>query len=454
MSGIRQWSACGLILFLAACSPPAAEAPAPPATAAELQAAQDRGRQIYFGEEGSPLDHATARVGGMDVRLPARGFPCASCHGRSGSGFAERGAAPTDLSRGALTRPYTVSASAGRQRPPYTLASFRAAIRAGKDPGGNALAEAMPRFDLPDTDLADLWAFLEVIDTLNDPGVDDSEVRIAVAFAPGPAGEAQRRVLDMLAGDINALGGIHGRALMFEAAPPGGTPASGTFAFLVVSQAGAAPAAGQPTLYLSASLGGDPLGFSLLAGPEDEAAALRRFAVERLGVVTVQDACQPGSAAVRLLLSTDCLSGARQAGQLLIPNTVFVKLPPAERRSLPAETYVALPAPLSRVAPGAQTALARTRARAGTSRETIIAEAEAYSVAAVLIETLMRTGRELTRERFVSSLEDIRDFEGAITQPLSFGRNRRNGSRGVEVAEYSPHTGILTPTGVWIDPDR
>jgi hypothetical protein len=65
----------------------------------------------------------------------------------------------------------------------------------------------------------------------------------------------------------------------------------------------------------------------------------------------------------------------------------------------------------------------------------------------------MRTGRELTRERFVSSLEDLRSFEGAVTQPLSFGRNRRNGSRGVEVVEYSPHTGILSQTGVWIDPD-
>lgn len=104
--------------------------------------------------------------------------------------------------------------------------------------------------------------------------------------------------------------------------------------------------------------------------------------------------------------------------------------------------------------PQAQTAFARTRAKAGTGRETILAEADAYSVASVLIESLMRAGRSLDREGLIASLEGLSDFEGAVTPPLSFGPNRHTGSRGAEIVRYSPETGVMAMQGVWIDPDK
>ncbi|MFN3312430.1 MAG: hypothetical protein ACK46Q_03050 [Hyphomonas sp.] len=441
MSGTERWL-CGLfLLIVAACAP----------AHAQLSDAEERGRQIYFGEAGSPLDTATARINGMDVRLPAKGFPCASCHGRSGSGFAERGAVPTDLSRGALTRPYSVTASQGRRRPPYTVSGFRAAVRTGKDPGGSTLSEAMPRFDLSDRQLGDLWAFLNIIDTLNDPGINDTEITIGVALAPHTAGTAQRKLLDVLASDINALGGIHGRSLRFAYQAAVNTPEADVFATLAIGNNGALPH-GLPVISVSAEQAGQPQGFSLLAGAGDQTAALRRFAAEQWGAVTLRDACDASAGQTRLLSSSNCLAAGQKAERLLMPQAVFAAIPPAERRSLPDETYVALTAPVRRVAPQAQAAFARTRARAGTARETIIAESEAYSAAAVIIEALMRSGRDLSRERLVLALEEMRNFEGAMTPPLSFGRNRRTGSRGVEIVKYSPQTGNLSTEGPWVDP--
>lgn len=424
---------------------------------AQLTPAEERGRAIYFGEAGSALDTSTARIGNMGVTLPAQSFPCASCHGRAGIGVAERGAVPADLSRGALTRPYTVTGQQGRRRPPYTLSSFRAAVRNGRDPGGSELAEAMPRFALSDRDLGDVWAFLAVMDQLSDPGLSDDRIDIGViltAGGRGPAAEAQRRLLDSVSADINRIGGIHGRQLRFSYHTAAALPEGDVFAVLSPGEAPAGLGERVPVLALSGHGTLKTQAFSLLAGAEDQSAALRLFAVQELGAVRVADACASGAGETRLLTSPSCLASARSAKRLLLPQPVFAAIPPAQRKLLPAETYVALPAPLSRVAPQAQTAFARTRAKAGTGRETILAEADAYSVASVLIESLMRAGRSLDREGLIASLEGLSDFEGAVTPPLSFGPNRHTGSRGAEIVRYSPETGVMAMQGVWIDPDK
>lgn len=425
--------------------------------AAQLKPAEERGRAIYFGEAGSALDTGTARIGTMGVKLPAQSFPCASCHGRTGIGIAERGAVPADLSRGALTRPYTVTGQQGRWRPPYTLSSFRSAVRNGRDPGGNDLAEAMPRFALSDRDLADVWAFLAVMDQLSDPGISDDHVEIGVILAAGGRGqgaEAQRRLLESVRADINRIGGIHGRQLRFSYHAATALPEETVFAVLSLGDAPSGLSERVPVLALSGSGSLKTKVFSLLAGTEDQTAALRLFAVQELGAVRVADACESAAGDTRLLSSPSCLASARSARRLLLPQTVFAAIPPAQRKLLPAETYVALPAPLTRVAPQAQTAFARTRAKAGTGRETILAEADAYSVAAVLIESLMRAGRSLDREGLVAELEGLSGFEGAVTPPLSFGPNRHTGSRGAEIVRYSPETGAMSMQGVWIDPDK
>ncbi len=421
---------------------------------AQLSASEQRGRAIYLGEAGSGLETATASIQGMNTRLPASGFPCASCHGQTGQGTPERGAIPAELSRGALTRPYTVRTSSGRVRQPYTLSAFRVAVRDGLDPGGQALSEVMPRYTLTERQLTDLWNYLSVMDSALDPGLTDDTIMAAVITAAGPAGLAQRRLLEAFLADVNGLGGVHGRHIRFHYMasdePPGDV-----FAVLVLrpdheDRPHPAPA-GRPLIAVSSGAADGGESFSLVAGTGEQASALRDFAAREWGVVRLADACNGQGSDTLILVNIACLDNTAGARRLLAPISVFSAIPPNVRKQLPDETFIAMPTPLSRVSPQAQAAFARTRSGAGTRRDTILAEADAYSVGVIFVETLMRSGRDVSRRRFVAKLRELTDFEGAFTPPLSFGINRNTGSSGVEVVQYSPSTGTFSGSGVWIN---
>jgi hypothetical protein len=190
-----------------------------------------------------------------------------------------------------------------------------------------------------------------------------------------------------------------------------------------------------------------------VASEADQTSALKRFATEEWGVVSVKDGCAAKKGETVLLGSARCLENATVAKRVLLTQAVFSSIPTASRKLLPAETYVAFATPLSRVARNAQSAFAQTRARARNDKSAILAEANAYSAAALLIEALMRTGRDVSREGVIDTLEAVRNFEGGMTPSLTFGPNRRVGSRGAEIVRYDPLAGTLAASGTWIDPD-
>ncbi len=428
-----------------------------PLASAELSASEERGRAIYFGEKGSALDGAKVQIGELETKLPARTFPCATCHGRTGLGKSERGVQPSQVTRDALTRPYSVKEASGRTRPPYTATSFRNAVRGGTDSGGNPLAEAMPRFSLTDKQLADVWAFLAVIAQASDPGISDNALTIGVVLDAGhPASTAQQRLLNVLAGDINKIGGVHGRKLIFRTVAPSRAGDEIENVFALVAPQGAPPsgvAPSVPVVSIMPSASPSAGAFALVASEADQVSSLKRFAAEEWGVVRVKDACSEKSGDTVLIVSSQCLGPARTAKRALMTQAVFASIPPASRKTLPAETWVAIAAPLSRVARNAQSAFAQTRSRTGNDKSAILAEADAYSAAALVIEALMRTGRDVSREGVIETLEAVRGFEGGLTPPLTFGPNRHVGSRGAEIVRYDPKTGTLAPSGTWIDTD-
>ncbi|MFN7178812.1 c-type cytochrome [Hyphomonas sp.] len=423
---------------------------------ADLSSAESRGRAAYFGEKGSALDGATARIGELTTKLPANSFPCASCHGRTGLGKAERGVQPSQITRDALTRPYTVKEATGRKRPPYTLASFRNAVRTGKDAGGNDLSEAMPRFNLTDKQIADLWAFLAVVDEVSDPGITETSITVGVITDPRhPATRTQLKVLDALAADINAIGGLHGRKLIFEGMAPASAVSAASTHFALLAPQGAPPGGLDPSIPVVSVIPAEvssSASFALTAGEADQTAALRRFAVEQFEVVSLRDACAAKKGDTVLLASAACLVNAKPARRVLMTQSVFASLAPASRTALPPETYIAIATPLGRIDSNAQAAFARTRAKAGGDKSAILAEADAYSAAAVMVESLMRTGRDVSRAGFVERLESVRDFKGAMTPALTFGPNRHVGSRGAEIVRYDPAKATLATSGVWVEP--
>jgi hypothetical protein len=53
----------------------------------------------------------------------------------------------------------------------------------------------------------------------------------------------------------------------------------------------------------------------------------------------------------------------------------------------------------------------------------------------VFTEALKRAGRDLTREKLITALEQLYDFPTGLTPPITFHRNRRIGAAGAWVVE-------------------
>lgn len=161
------------------------------------------GRQLYvegLAADGAPI---SGTIQG-DVPVSGRAFPCVSCHRPSGFGTSEGGNfvppvtgpvlfAPRQPDRNAMFREmyqevqpnsYWARVREARMRPAYDADSLGRALRDGVDPGGNALSEVMPRYDLPPADLANLTAYLRTLSASPDPGVDATTLHIATVFTP------------------------------------------------------------------------------------------------------------------------------------------------------------------------------------------------------------------------------------------------------------------------------
>jgi hypothetical protein len=139
-------------------------------TQATLAPAADtvNGEQIYFtaaDKNGNRISYA----GGPDFGSMMMGayLTCAACHGPDAHGgqhvmhMQSMDAPPVYVA--ALTG-MMVKESGGTQEPGgYTLDDFRKAVIDGKHPDGDTLDNDMPRWQMGDQDLADLFAFLKII---------------------------------------------------------------------------------------------------------------------------------------------------------------------------------------------------------------------------------------------------------------------------------------------------
>jgi len=78
------------------------------------------------------------------------------------------------------------------------------------------------------------------------------------------------------------------------------------------------------------------------------------------------------------------------------------------------------------------------------------ARASAASAVAVVGEALRRTGRNLSRARFVASLEALYRLETGLGPPISFGVRRRVGALGGYVVAVDLAKRSFTPASGWI----
>jgi ABC-type branched-subunit amino acid transport system substrate-binding protein len=73
----------------------------------------------------------------------------------------------------------------------------------------------------------------------------------------------------------------------------------------------------------------------------------------------------------------------------------------------------------------------------------------AYAAALTVVEVLKRTGRDLTRQKFVAAFETLVNYETGMLPPLSYNADRRIGALGAHVVQVD-RAGQLRPTGPFI----
>jgi ABC-type branched-subunit amino acid transport system substrate-binding protein len=77
----------------------------------------------------------------------------------------------------------------------------------------------------------------------------------------------------------------------------------------------------------------------------------------------------------------------------------------------------------------------------------------AFCAAKILVEGLKLSGKELSREKLITTLEGLYDFETGLSPRISYGPNRRIGALGAYVVAVDPITRQFVPASNWITPD-
>jgi hypothetical protein len=145
------------------------------------------GGSLYInGEAGAGVPLAARRAGGVTLR--GAEAACANCHRPSGYGGSEGRSYIPPINAAALFSarpPGTGASAAGTGRPAYTEQTLARALRSGIDPTGRRLDYLMPRYDVEDTQLGSLVAYLRQLSTQPAPGVEANAIHFATVVAPG-----------------------------------------------------------------------------------------------------------------------------------------------------------------------------------------------------------------------------------------------------------------------------
>ena len=198
------------------------------ATASTLDEAAVRGKQIYFSGTSASGEDINAVVGVEATVLPAMALPCVNCHGYDGLGRPEGGVIPTDIRWSQLIKNYGHVHDRGRRHGPYDEASLGRTIISGVDPAGNRLDPSMPTYLMSAGDLADLVAYMKVLENDADPGIEADHVRVATLLPmsgrSAALGQAMEAALRASFADVNERGGVFGRKIELVTVPLGETP--------------------------------------------------------------------------------------------------------------------------------------------------------------------------------------------------------------------------------------
>ncbi|MFI8479520.1 ABC transporter substrate-binding protein [Pseudomonas sp. NPDC078700] len=98
-------------------------------------------------------------------------------------------------------------------------------------------------------------------------------------------------------------------------------------------------------------------------------------------------------------------------------------------------------------------ALTAIRTQSGLGSAHAVLQVSAYCAALLLSEGLKRAGREVSREKLITELENLHNFRTGLTPMLSFGPGQRVGASGAHIVMVDSSTQRFQATGQYISVD-
>ena len=80
----------------------------------------------------------------------------------------------------------------------------------------------------------------------------------------------------------------------------------------------------------------------------------------------------------------------------------------------------------------------------------LTSQLNAYAAAKIFTEGLKRAGRDLSREKLITALEGLYEYNTGVTPSITFGPNRRVGAMGAYVLSIDPAKREFVSSG-WVD---
>ena len=474
------------------------------AQAQKLTVSERRGKQIYLRGSSPSGQEITATIGELDV--PTSTVSCAGCHGPHGEGKSEGGVTAGNLTWPNLIKPYGHTHPSGRRHGPFNESSITRAVVNGIDPDGNDLLVAMPRYKLSAPDMADLIAYLKRLDSDLDPGLTDNKITVGVLLPSqgslADVGAAVKDVFTSYFEDLNSRGGIFNRKIELRFADVGSARSfvqnEQVFAFVGGLSAGAddqlaslareeeIPVIGPATLLPHMENPVNRYVFYLLPGVVEQAVSLVNFAAAQpeLKFAIVYDENSLGIAA-----ANSAADHAKKLGREVVVKEVYTRNVVNDLKNKGATAVFFFGSGSEQSAFLSEAAATgwspqvfclgvlsgKDLALSGFKNKIVIAvptvpsdvssalyeqykfqprhiasQLSAFAAAKIFVEGLTRAGKDLSREKLITALEGLYDYETGSTPHVTFGPNRRIGAPGAYIVTFDPTTKQFAATSEWI----
>lgn len=469
-----------------------------------------------------------------EVDVPATTLTCAGCHGNRGQGITEGGVTAGNMTWAFLTKPYGHTDDGGRKHPPFTESSFTRLMTSGFDPAGNKLAVAMPTYRMPQEDMANLIAYLKVIETDTDPGLTETSIVLGTVLPEKGAlsglAQSMNDVLQAYFAEINSRGGIYNRKIELRVmhgdskatvsnmkrlidedqvfAIVSGLTAGAEDGVAAVTQEKEVPFVGPSTLLPQRGLPLNRYIFYLLPGLKEQGRALVTFAAQkteasksRVAVVspdlelnrsiasTIEEETKKlrwDSVSTRYYLrdrfsASEFVSEFSQKGidtlfflgsgpeagaflreaeavgwtpRLYVLGTLVGRnIADAVTVKMRDKVFLAFPTIPADVSPAGAAEYSALLQRNKLDSTHAAAQASAIAAARILVHALELCGKDLSRERLITTLEGLYEYDTGLMPKITFGPNRRIGVLGAYIVTIDPEKKLFPASREWIAVD-